>query len=70
MKNIENRGPNQAVASNSITKGDLQERFIQKTFGQFKTLKKAFVEWKLPGCNYFDYPKFQEMMTGWGFQAD
>ena len=71
MKNIENRGPSQIEASHTITKGDLKERFVARTFSTYKTLKKAYAEWKLPGCNYFDYPKFEEMMTtNWGFRAD
>ena len=43
---------------------------IARTFNTYKTLKKAFIEWKLPGCNYFDYPRFEEMMNTWGFKAD
>ena len=71
MRNIENRGPSQNEASHIITKGDLKERFVARTFSTYKTLKKAYAEWKLPGCNYFDYPKFEEMMTtNWGFRAD
>ena len=69
-KGIKQRGPNQNEASHVITKGDLKERMIARTFNTYKTLKKAFIEWKLPGCNYFDYPRFEEMMNTWGFKAD
>ena len=58
------------MASQVITKNDLKERFVQRTFSTYSTLKKAFVDWKLPGKNYFDYPKFKHMMKNWGFVAD
>jgi len=64
------RGPGQQQASQIITKGDLKERFVQRTFSTYSTLKKAFVDWKLQGKNYFDYPKFKQLMNNWGFVAD
>lgn len=69
-REAEKRGSNQKNASMTITKGDLKERFVARTFSTYKTVKKAFVDWKLTGCNYFDYPKFVEMMNNWGFVAD
>ena len=47
MKEIEQRGPNQKNASHTITKSDLKERFVARTFSTYKTVKQAFVDWKL-----------------------
>ncbi len=49
------------------TRGSLKEKFIQRTFSQFKSLKRAFVAWQLVGKNYCDLERFTELMIGWGF---
>ena len=48
QKSRESSAPNQIAVRKIITADfkQIRERFIAKTFQTFKTVKKAFVEWK------------------------
>lgn len=35
----------------------------------FKTVKRAFVEWKLSGENFIEFDRFRKFMDEWGFNA-
>lgn len=52
-----------------ITENDVKERFIARTFTQYKTVKKAFVEWKGAGSHYLEFDHFRRLMDDWGFNA-
>lgn len=47
----------------------VKERFVAKTFQTFKTVKRAFTEWKKDKA-YIDLENFTEMMESWGFVND
>ena len=52
-----------------MTRSNLKEKLIQRTFSQNATLKSVFDEWRLPAENYVQYERFAELMTFWGFIA-
>mgnify|MGYP001161581389 CR=1 FL=1 len=52
-----------------MTRSNLKEKLIQRTFSQSATLKSVFDEWRLPAENYVQYERFAELMTFWGFIA-
>ncbi len=47
----------------------VREKFIAKTFNTYKTVKKAFVEWK-NNKSYIEFEHFKELMESWGFAND
>jgi Ca2+-binding EF-hand superfamily protein len=47
----------------------VREKFIAKTFQTFKTVKKAFVEWK-GSKSHIEFDRFKQMMESWGFAND
>jgi Ca2+-binding EF-hand superfamily protein len=56
-----------------IIAGDLasiREKFTARTFSTFKSVKKAFVEWKSPGKNFIEFENFKLLMESWGFKND
>lgn len=67
---MEKNEPNQKQVSQTITKNDVKERFIARTFASYKTVKKAFVEWKSAGQNYVEFEDFYRYMKTWGFNAE
>ena len=70
QKISEKHEPFEKSVSQTITKNTLRERFIARTFNQYKTVKKAFVEWKLTGGNYIERDRFNQLVGGWGFNAE
>ena len=46
---------------------DLKERFVARTFQQYKTLKSAFVSWKEGQKNHITYERFHELINLWSF---
>ena len=52
-----------------MTRSNLKEKLIQRTFSQSATLKSVFDEWRLPAENYVQYERFAELMNFWGFIA-
>ena len=69
QKIAEKHTPYQQHVSQVITENDVKERFIARTFTQFKTVKKAFVEWKSGGNNFIEFDHFRRLMDDWGFYA-
>lgn len=55
--------------SQVICENDIKERFIARTFAMFKTVKRAFVEWKRSGEAYIEFDSFRRYMEEWGFNA-
>lgn len=71
QKSLESKAPNQ-LAVRKIIASDfhtVREKFIAKTFQTFKTIKKAFVEWK-DHSTHIEFDHFKEMMESWGFAND
>lgn len=54
-------------ASAVISKNDFKERFINRTFLQYKTLKSAFISWKLVGESTIDLERFKQLIKMWAF---
>ena len=52
-----------------MTRNNLKERLIARTFGQHASLKGVFDEWRLPSDNYVQFDRFLELMRNWGFVA-
>jgi Ca2+-binding EF-hand superfamily protein len=48
----------------------IKERFLARTFNQYKSVQKAFVEWRNPSKNHIEFDHFKEMMESWGFKSD
>ena len=71
-KATEANAPNQLLVSKIITSGlkAIKERFLARTFNQFKSVQKAFIEWRNPGKNHIEFEHFKEMMEAWGFKSD
>ena len=67
----EQREPNQLAVKRIITSesSQVKERFIAKTFQTFKSIKKAFVEWK-KDSTHIEFDTFKQMMKDWGFIND
>lgn len=47
----------------------MKEKFIAKTFNTYKTVKKAFVDWK-DNQSHIESGHFKELMVSWGFAND
>ena len=67
QKMIEKHAGNERIVSSIITKNDLKERFIKRTFNMFASIKKAFIEWK--DGNFIELSRFEELMESWGFKT-
>jgi len=70
LKTQDKYAVNKKVVSDIITRTNMKEKFIHRTYNQFKTLKRGFVEWKTAGTNYIELGRFTELMEGWGFNSD
>lgn len=68
-RNAERSEPNQKAVSSIITRNNLREKLIQRTFSQHANLKGLFDEWRLPTDNYVSLARFQDLMNLWGFIA-
>ena len=55
------------LVSASIVQKDLKERFVARTFSQYKTLKSAFVAWKEGKSSYISYERFEELINMWSY---
>ena len=56
------------MVSATIVKKDLKERFIQRCFNQYGSLKSAFVNWKVGHASHVTYERFNELVTDvWAF---
>lgn len=71
LRTREQQEPNQ-IAARGILLQDLEkvkQRFIDKTFQSYKSVKKAFVEWKRDQ-KYVELDRFKEIMNNWGLDEN
>ena len=68
-KNLEKNEPNQTAVSSIITRNNLKEKLITRTFSQHKTIKSVFDEWRNPQENFVTFARFLELMQFWCFIA-
>ena len=52
-----------------MTRNNLKEKLIQRTFGQNASIKSVFDEWRMPAENYVQFERFQELIANWSFIA-
>jgi len=69
QRNIEKIEPSQQAVSSIITKTNLKEKLIERTFSVHKSLKSLFDEWRTPQENYVSFARFHDLIGFWGFVA-